>query len=131
MSFLEENVKMGFTHNKSYRQLKSTHSIHYQEKGDRGPLHLVMYEQFIAENLIRINGDNKIKIRVYNLAEKSFVKEENCVNLLKWKFPHFVHGRVRNISEGSHSLEERRVKSFFNSSQEKISEKFEENRLVG
>ena len=43
MSFLEENVKMGFTHNKSYRQLKSTHSIHYQEKGDRGPLHLVMY----------------------------------------------------------------------------------------
>lgn len=48
--------------------MKSSSSLAYQsDKFEKGPLHLVLYEQFVSENLMRVNGDNKVKVRVYNL----------------------------------------------------------------
>ena len=78
---------------------------------------------------MRVNGDNKVKIKAYNLEEKTFAKEEYCFNLLKWKFPHFVNGKEKSNLQ-SQNLEQKsfgKRKPFVNHLEEKkLSEKFEE-----
>lgn len=49
------------------------------------------------QNKIRINNDNKIKVKVYQIEDKLLYKEDYNVNFLKIRFPYFVNGRVMRL----------------------------------